>query len=53
MATGQEGEPGPALARYRAHDRLHVYDTRAEATQAMVDNVRVHGFEQGFLGVGA
>ncbi|MGO9247574.1 MAG: AAA family ATPase, partial [Solirubrobacteraceae bacterium] len=34
----REGEPGPALARYRAHDRLHVYDTRAEATQAMVDN---------------
>ena len=32
----REGEPGPALARYRAHDRLHVYDTRAEATQAMV-----------------
>jgi conjugative relaxase-like TrwC/TraI family protein len=34
----REGEPGPALARYRAHDRLHVYDTRAEATQAMVEN---------------
>jgi conjugative relaxase-like TrwC/TraI family protein len=32
----REGEPGLALARYRAHDRLHVYDTRAEATQAMV-----------------
>jgi conjugative relaxase-like TrwC/TraI family protein len=34
----REGEPGLALARYRAYDRLHVYDTRAEATQAMVDN---------------
>jgi|GEM_PF-439564 len=34
----REGEPGLALARYRAHDRLHVYDTRAEATQAMVEN---------------
>jgi len=32
------GEPGLALARYCAHDRLHVYDTRAEATQAMVEN---------------
>lgn len=34
----REGEPGLALARYQAHDRLHVYDTRAEATQAMVEN---------------
>jgi conjugative relaxase-like TrwC/TraI family protein len=34
----REGEPGLALARYRAHDRLHVYDTRAEATQAMVES---------------
>ena len=34
----EKGEPGLALARYRAHDRLHVYDTRAEATQAMVEN---------------
>jgi conjugative relaxase-like TrwC/TraI family protein len=34
----RKGEPGLALARYRAHDRLHVYDTRAEATQAMVES---------------
>jgi conjugative relaxase-like TrwC/TraI family protein len=34
----RKGEPGLALARYSAHDRLHVYDTRAEATQAMVAN---------------
>jgi conjugative relaxase-like TrwC/TraI family protein len=34
----RKGEPGLALARYQAHDRLHVYDTRAEATQAMVEN---------------
>jgi conjugative relaxase-like TrwC/TraI family protein len=34
----REGEPGLALARYKAHDRLHVYDTRAEATHAMVEN---------------
>jgi ATP-dependent exoDNAse (exonuclease V) alpha subunit len=33
----REGEPGPALAAYQAHDRLHVHDTRAEAAQAMVD----------------
>lgn len=32
------GEPGPALARYRAHDRLHVHDTRAEAAEAMVED---------------
>jgi conjugative relaxase-like TrwC/TraI family protein len=31
------GEPGPALAAYQAHDRLHIHDTRAEATVAMVD----------------
>ena len=30
------GEPGPALAQYRAHDRLHIHDTRAEAAEAMV-----------------
>ena len=30
------GEPGPALAPYRAHDRLHIHDTRAEAAEAMV-----------------
>jgi conjugative relaxase-like TrwC/TraI family protein len=34
----RKGEPGLALARYSAHDRLHVYDTRAEATQAMVQS---------------
>ncbi len=32
----REGEPGPALAAYRAHDRLHVFDTRAEAAEALV-----------------
>lgn len=31
------GQPGPALASYRAHERLHVFDTRAEAAAAMVD----------------
>jgi conjugative relaxase-like TrwC/TraI family protein len=30
------GEPGPALASYQAHDRLHIHDTRAEAAEAMV-----------------
>lgn len=33
----RSGEPGPALASYRARDRLHVHDTRAEAAEAMVD----------------
>ncbi len=32
------GEPGPALAQYQAHDRLHVHDTRAEAAEAMVSD---------------
>jgi len=32
------GEPGPALAAYRAHDRVHIDDTTAEAAEAMVDN---------------
>jgi conjugative relaxase-like TrwC/TraI family protein len=32
----RNGEPGPALAQYEAHDRLHVHDTRAEAAEAMV-----------------
>lgn len=32
------GEPGPALAAYRAHDRLHVHDTRVEAAEAMVES---------------
>lgn len=30
------GEPGPALAQYQAHDRLHIHDTRAQAAKAMV-----------------
>ncbi len=34
----REGEPGPALAAYKSHDRLHIHDTRAEAAEAMVDN---------------
>lgn len=33
----RNGQPGPALAAYRANDRLQVSDTRAEAAQAMVD----------------
>jgi conjugative relaxase-like TrwC/TraI family protein len=32
----RNGEPGPALASYQAHDRLHVHDTRAQAAEAMV-----------------
>jgi conjugative relaxase-like TrwC/TraI family protein len=32
------GEPGPALAQYQSHDRLHIHDTRAEAAEAMVQN---------------
>ncbi len=32
----RNGEPGPALAQYEAHDRLHIHDTRAEAAEAMV-----------------
>ena len=32
------GEPGPALAQYQAHDRLHIHNTRAEAAEAMVEN---------------
>jgi conjugative relaxase-like TrwC/TraI family protein len=34
----RNGEPGPALAQYQAHDRLHIHDTRAEAAEAMVEN---------------
>jgi conjugative relaxase-like TrwC/TraI family protein len=34
----RNGEPGPALAQYQAHERLHIHDTRAQATQAMVEN---------------
>jgi ATP-dependent exoDNAse (exonuclease V) alpha subunit len=33
----RQGEPGRALARYQAHDRLHITDTRENAMQAMVD----------------
>jgi len=33
----RSGEAGPALAAYRAHDRLHVCDTRTEAAAAMVE----------------
>lgn len=33
----RSGEPGPALAAYQAHDRLHIRDTRAEAAEAMVE----------------
>lgn len=33
----RNGQPGPALAAYRAHERLRVFDTRAEAASAMVD----------------
>ena len=32
----RNGEPGPALAQYQAHDRLHIHDTRAQAAEAMV-----------------
>jgi conjugative relaxase-like TrwC/TraI family protein len=32
------GEPGPALAQYQAHDRLHIHDTRAQAAEAMVED---------------
>lgn len=34
----RNGEPGPALAQYKTHDRLHIHDTRAQAAQAMVEN---------------
>jgi ATP-dependent exoDNAse (exonuclease V) alpha subunit len=33
----RNGEPGKALARYQAHDRLHIHDTRAQAAEAMID----------------
>jgi conjugative relaxase-like TrwC/TraI family protein len=32
----RNGEPGPALAQYQAHDRLQIHDTRAQAAEAMV-----------------
>ena len=31
----RNGEPGPALAQYEAHDRLHIHDTRAQAAEEM------------------
>ena len=34
----RNGEPGPALASYQAHDRFHVHDTRAQAAEAMVSD---------------
>jgi conjugative relaxase-like TrwC/TraI family protein len=34
----RNGEPGPALAAYQAHDRMNIHDTRAEATVAMVEH---------------
>lgn len=34
----RNGEPGPALAQYQAHDRLHIHDTRAQAAEAMVED---------------
>jgi conjugative relaxase-like TrwC/TraI family protein len=34
----RNGQPGPALAQYQAHDRLHIHDTRAQAAEAMVEN---------------
>ncbi len=32
----RNSEPGPALAQYQAHGRLHIHDTRAQAAEAMV-----------------
>jgi conjugative relaxase-like TrwC/TraI family protein len=34
----RQGESARALARYQAHERLHIYDTRAQAADAMVEN---------------
>ncbi len=34
----REGEPGLSARALQAPDRLHIYDTRAEAIQAMVDH---------------
>lgn len=34
----RNGEPRPALSQYKAHDRLHIHDTRAQAAEAMVEN---------------
>ncbi len=34
----RNGEAARALARYEAHDRLHLHDTREQAARAMVEN---------------
>jgi conjugative relaxase-like TrwC/TraI family protein len=34
----RNGEAARALARYQAHERLHIHDTREQAAQAMVEN---------------
>ena len=34
----RNGEATRALARYRAHDRLHIHDTREQAARAMVES---------------
>ncbi len=34
----RNGEPGPALAQYQAHDRLHIHDIRVQAAEAMVSD---------------
>lgn len=34
----RNGEAARALARYDAHERLHIHDTREQAAQAMVEN---------------
>jgi conjugative relaxase-like TrwC/TraI family protein len=34
----RSGESARALARYQAHDRLHVHETRAQAAEAMVED---------------
>lgn len=34
----RNGEPGPALAQYKAHDRLRIHDTRAQTAEEMVEN---------------
>jgi ATP-dependent exoDNAse (exonuclease V) alpha subunit len=34
----RNGEATRALARYQAHERLHIHDTREQAAQAMVEN---------------
>jgi ATP-dependent exoDNAse (exonuclease V) alpha subunit len=34
----RSGQATRALARYQAHDRLHIHDTREQATRAMVEH---------------